>query len=78
MKHIKPDRTAKAYRNGAFLASPAARTIRILSEFLEPQSRFNKYGVYDTIVFFGSARATPEHEVKIKLTNTNNEIFLIC
>jgi len=46
----------KAYKNLEFLNSPDARIIRIISEFLEPQSRFNKLNIKDTIVFFGSAR----------------------
>jgi len=46
----------KAYKNVEFLESPSARPIRILSEFYEPQVRFIKHGVEDTIVFFGSAR----------------------
>ena len=46
----------KAYKNLDFLAGREARGIRILSEYLEPQSRFQRYRVRDTIVFFGSAR----------------------
>lgn len=46
----------KAYKNLDFLNSPDARIIRIIAEFLEPQSRFNKLNIKDTIVFFGSAR----------------------
>ena len=49
----------KAYKNLDFLSSRDARTIRILSEYLEPQSRFAHYRVSDTVVFFGSARALP-------------------
>ena len=30
----------KAYQNPEFLASREARTLRILSEYLEPQARF--------------------------------------
>lgn len=51
-----PTKTIKAYENLNFLKSSDARTIRILSEYLEPNSRFNKYKIEDTIVFFGSAR----------------------
>jgi uncharacterized protein (TIGR00730 family) len=47
----------KAYKNLSFLTGRDARTIRILSEYLEPQSRFRHYRVTDTVVFFGSARA---------------------
>ena len=49
----------KAYKNLEFLTSRDARTIRILAEYLEPQARFARYNVRDTVVFFGSARALP-------------------
>lgn len=51
---------AKAYRNPEFLGSPQARTLRLLSEYLEPEARFERFKVEDTIVFFGSARALPD------------------
>jgi len=47
----------KAYKNMEFLTSPEARTLRILSEYIEPQTRFARYRIKDTVVFFGSARA---------------------
>lgn len=46
----------KSYQNPEFLASTEARVIRILAEYLEPQLRFKKHKIVDTIVFFGSAR----------------------
>ena len=46
----------KAYRDLDFLNSPDARIIRILSEYLDPQRRFRKLNLRDTIVFYGSAR----------------------
>jgi len=45
-----------AYKNDEFLDSPAARSVRILSEYLEPFDHFRREQVRDTIVFFGSAR----------------------
>ena len=45
-----------AYKNEEFLDSPAARSIRILSEYLEPLDHFRREKIRDTIVFFGSAR----------------------
>jgi uncharacterized protein (TIGR00730 family) len=48
----------KAYENVEFLKSRDARTLRILSEYLEPASRLRWQRVEDTVVFFGSARAT--------------------
>ncbi len=50
----------KAYRNLDFLTSRDARTLRILAEYIEPEARFERYHVEDTIVFFGSARAPAE------------------
>jgi len=49
-------RQIKAYENMGFLESKDARALRILAEYLEPLSRFKRYGVRDTIVFMGSAR----------------------
>jgi len=59
-KHLpKPP---KAYKDLEFLNSPDARLVRMLSEFLEPQRRFRKEGVRDTVVIFGSARVKPRTE----------------
>jgi uncharacterized protein (TIGR00730 family) len=64
----KPERSRKApikaYKNEMFLNSPDARTVRILAEFLEPENRFERYQVSDTIVFFGSARIKPRKEAE--------------
>jgi uncharacterized protein (TIGR00730 family) len=57
----------KAYKNLEFLASREARTLRILSEYVEPLARFAHYNVTDTVVFFGSARALPPDEVAEQL-----------
>lgn len=57
----------KAYLNEAFLTSANARALRILSEYLEPQSRFERYQVDDTIVFLGSARTLPEEQAQQRL-----------
>ncbi len=46
----------KASDDKEFINSKDARALRILAEYLEPRSRFDKHGVEDTIVFFGSAR----------------------
>lgn len=52
----------KAYKNLDFLNSTHAREIRMLAEFTEPKSRFRKYNIKDTVVFFGSARIKPKKE----------------
>ena len=57
----------KAYKNLDFLAGREARTLRILAEYLEPQARFQRYRVRDTIVFFGSARLLAEDQARAEL-----------
>ena len=53
----------KAYKNPQFLDSADARLLRIVSEFIEPQSRFAHHDIEVTIVFMGSARApSPEDD----------------
>ncbi|MBL8178846.1 MAG: TIGR00730 family Rossman fold protein [Bryobacterales bacterium] len=49
-----------AYRDAEFLESPAARSVRILSEYLAPLDKFRKEMIRDTVVFFGSARIPAE------------------
>ena len=49
-----------AYFDESFITSEGARPLRILAEYLEPLERFRRLGVRDTIVFFGSARLTPD------------------
>jgi hypothetical protein len=57
----------KAYTNQAFLESKDARQLRILAEYLEPESRFEYYKVDDTIVFMGSARLKPRDVAEAQL-----------
>jgi uncharacterized protein (TIGR00730 family) len=49
-----------AYMNEDFLKTPEARSIRLLSEYLEPLQHFRTQKIQDTIVFFGSARIHQE------------------
>jgi len=68
----------KAYGNRKFLNSADARTIRILAEYHEPLSRFRKFGIRNTIVFFGSARAFDMETAQLKSNNhdVNNSKML--
>ncbi len=50
----RPLRPPAAYENPEFLDRREARTLRILSEYLEPESRLRDQRVADTIVFLGS------------------------
>ncbi|MFH1194918.1 MAG: TIGR00730 family Rossman fold protein [bacterium] len=63
----------KAYKNLDFLNSAAARTVRILSEFYEPQWRFRKNSIIDTIVFFGSARLLSSNDALKQLRKLTKE-----
>jgi len=54
-----PAGSRPAYERPSFLESEEARPLRILAEYLEPLDRFQRAGVRDTIVFFGSARLKP-------------------
>jgi uncharacterized protein (TIGR00730 family) len=59
----------KAYKNTQFLNSPFAREIRIISEYIEPETRFDELQVRDTVVFFGSARTKSREDAKKNLEN---------
>ncbi|MFV0431314.1 MAG: LOG family protein [Alphaproteobacteria bacterium] len=57
----------KAYENDDFIQSRDGRILRIMSEFVEPQSRLEEQKISDTIVFFGSARSKPLAEASEEL-----------
>jgi len=63
----RPRRPLKAYLNEGFLRGAGARALRILSEYLEPQSRFDHYKIDDTIVFMGSARIISREQAEREL-----------
>jgi hypothetical protein len=60
-------RPVKGYKNESFIASADARPLRILAEYLEPQTRFRELRVRDTIVFFGSARLPSRETAQAEL-----------
>ncbi len=57
-----------AYENESFLNSPDGRVLRILSEYMEPLSRFRREQIQDTVVFFGSARFHSRSDADHNLT----------
>jgi len=61
------NRPTRAYEDHDFLHSPDARALRILSEYIEPRSRFKHYRIEDTIIFFGSARILPRDQAEKEL-----------
>jgi uncharacterized protein (TIGR00730 family) len=90
MAHPK---TTVAYHDRAFLDSDDARPLRIMAEYLDPLYRLKRARIHDTIVFFGSARITPEgplgryyHDARElarrlttwSLTLPGNRRFVVC
>ena len=72
----KPTQTVQpqlAYRSERFLESGDARTIRILAEYFQPQSRLRRAGVQNTVVFFGSARILPHDEATERLRELESQ-----
>jgi len=65
--HPRYRKAVKAYKNDAFIDSRDGRPLRILAEYLEPESRFDKLQVRDTIVFFGSARIPSRETAQAEL-----------
>jgi uncharacterized protein (TIGR00730 family) len=62
------------FLNTEFLKSPAARIVRILSEYLEPAERLRRARIRDTIVFFGSARTLSPEQAAQQLAEVNERI----
>ena len=76
----KNHKSVKAYQDDDFLTSSDGRLLRILSEYLQPKSKFRKHKIMDTIVFFGSARLKSRRESmidynKIKKLNPKSSGF---
>jgi len=65
---------AKAYENRRFMHSRDARVVRVLSEYLEPASRFRWQNVEDFVVFFGSSRAKSREQAQALLTQLRSRI----
>ena len=55
------NKNIKAYNDQEFMNSKDARTLRILSEYLQPETRFKYNHINHTVVFFGSARISPNN-----------------
>jgi uncharacterized protein (TIGR00730 family) len=64
-----------AYENPEFIDSPDGRMMRIMAEYYEPQARFRRERIQDTVVFFGSARfrsMSEAHDEMELLENTGS------
>src|SRR4029077_16269981 len=63
-----------AYENETFVNSPDGRILRILSEYMEPLSRFRREQIQDTVVFFGSARFRSHADAHQSLTALDKNV----
>ncbi len=73
----KPGRDQLAYEKPEFLHSPEGRSVRILSEYLDPLREFRLNHIHDTLVFFGSARI-PAPEDPDFSTHPMGRYYLEC
>jgi predicted Rossmann-fold nucleotide-binding protein len=74
MAENKSEISQLPFLNTEFLKSSAARTIRILSEYLEPAERLRRARIRDTIVFFGSARSPSPEQAAQQLAEVSEQI----
>ena len=72
MRKLK--KAVKAYYDMEFLNSVEARTLRILAEYIGPETKMKKEHVEDTIVFFGSARIKSPEVAKKELHTIESKI----
>lgn len=59
----------KSYEDPIFMNGREGRTIRMLAEYYHPQATLKKNRIYNTIVFFGSARSISSEGYEKKMKN---------
>ena len=64
----------KAYEDRDFLLGPDAWLLRVMSEYLEPKARFERYNIENGIVFFGSARIRSHEVTQARLREIEKQI----
>ena len=63
-----------AFHDPDFMKSSDARTIRIVSEYIEPFARFRRLNVKNTVVFFGSARSHASEDAQARLSAAKTKL----
>ncbi len=67
-----------SYQEIDFIESKDGRLLRVLAEYQYPNLQFEKLGIKNLIVFFGSARAlNPEQTKSLKNTSSNDPLLKI-
>ena len=73
-RQFRSPQLVKAYHNQEFLNSGDARTLRILAEYLEVESRLRHFRIKDTVVFYGSARMISRADAEQNLSAVGREV----
>lgn len=63
-KPADPRFLKNSFHDSDFMESPEARPLRILAEYIEPRSRFQRLRIRNTVVLFGSSRALPGDDAR--------------
>jgi len=69
-----PPSPLNSFHDAQFVDSPEARPLRILSEYIQPDSKFRRLNVKNTIVLFGSARTKSGEEAGVRLRAAENNL----
>ena len=65
-----------SYQEDDFIQSKDGRLLRVLAEYQYPNLQFEKLGVKNLIVFFGSARALNQEQTQNLIENSPNDPLL--
>lgn len=61
------------HQDPLFMGSSEGRDVRVLSEFMGPEVRFGRYGIENTIVFFGSARTLSQKDCEKQIAKAEKK-----
>jgi hypothetical protein len=68
-----PPSPLNSFRDPAFIDSPEARPVRIISEYIQPDTTFRRLNVKNTVVMFGSARTRSPEDAAARLHAAENK-----
>lgn len=72
-KELRLEAADKAYDNREFLHSKEGRVLRIMAEYVHPETHFRKNKVNNLIIFFGSARSVSSIDHKRLIEDTREK-----
>jgi uncharacterized protein (TIGR00730 family) len=68
-----PPQPLNSFRDPNFIDSPEARALRILAEYIQPDTTLRRLGIKNTIVMFGSARIKSSEEALVRIEAAENK-----